>query len=304
MGALYVRFGPLVLDSILNFADFFDQNLLILSLKDPMKKHSITRDFGDLVFYTEGSGPALLGLSGFGCSHYNYLDLLPELSKFFQVVLIDNRGMGESSKTSTPYSLKDVAADALAVMDVLDQKNFGLMGISMGGFIAQELIKLAPERVKAVSFMCTLSSGPDFISPSALTEAGLRQFATLDPKMQAEFSTMGTVHPSLKEKNPSQYQRIVDLRISHRSDIEEQVRQNNAAIEFLSTPFDLTIVKGPALALAGENDRFVNPDNTKSFQKNIKQCQTALIPECDHFFFLEKPKEVAEHLVRFFKEVL
>lgn len=269
-----------------------------------MKKHSLSRDFGDLVFYTEGSGPALLGLSGFGCSHYNYLDLLPELTKHFQVVLIDNRGMGESSKTKEQYSLKDVADDALAVMDFLNHKSFGLMGISMGGFIAQELIKLAPEKVKAVSFLCTLSSVSDFTKPTALTEAGLRQFATLDPQMQAEFSTMGTVHPSLKEKNPKGYQRIIDLRLAHRADVDEQVRQNNAAVLFLSTPFDLSVVACPALALAGANDRFVSPDNTKAFQKNIKQCQSALIPECDHFFFLEKPNEVSTHLVRFFKEVL
>lgn len=269
-----------------------------------MNKHSISRDFGELVFYTEGTGPVLLGLSGFACSHYNYLDLLPELTKFFQVVLVDNRGMGESSKTSLDYSLKDVAADALAAMDSLGIKEFGLMGISMGGFIAQELIALAPQRVKAVSFMCTLSSGPDFIQPTALTEAGLRQFATLDPQIQAEWSTMGTVHPLLKEKNPIQYQRIIDLRIINRANVDEQVRQNNAAVAFLSTPFDLSVVKCPAIVLHGATDRFVNSDNTKAFQKNIKQCQMALVDESDHFFFLEKPKEVSDHLVRFFKEVL
>lgn len=269
-----------------------------------MEKHTITRDFGELTFFTEGSGPALLGIAGFGCTHYNYLDLLPELSKYFQVILIDNRGMGESSKTTSPYLLKNVAEDALAVMDSLGNTTFGLMGISMGGFIAQEIIALAADRVKAVSFMCTLSSGPDFIHPTALTETGLRQFATLDSKMQAEFSTMGTVHPTLKEKNPAQYQRIIDLRIANRSDVDEQVRQNNAAVAFLSTPFDLSVVKCPTLALAGANDRFVNPENTKAFKKNIKQCQTILIDECDHFFFLEKANEVSAELTRFFKEVL
>lgn len=271
-----------------------------------MKKYSIQREFGELSFYQSGPAdlPVLVGLSGFGCTHYNYLDLIPELTKFFQVVLIDNRGMGESSRTNTPYTLKDVAADALAAVDSLGLKQFALMGISMGGFIAQELYRLAPERVKALAFMCTLSSGPDFIHPVALTETGLRQFAALDPKMQAEFATLGTVHPSLKEKNPAQYNRIVELRLNNRAHIDEQVRQNNAAVEFLSTPFDLSIVKCPTLALAGANDRFVNPENTKAFQKNIKQCQTALIPECDHFFFLEKPDEVAAHLNRFFKEVL
>lgn len=269
-----------------------------------MKRYSIERDFGELSFYVTGTGPTLLGISGFGCSHYNYLDLLPELSKHFQVVLIDNRGMGKSSHTKTQYYLKDVASDALAVMSSLNISQFGLMGISMGGFVAQEIVKLSPDRVKALALMCTLSSHPDFFQPVALTEAGLRQFSLLDPKMQAEYSTMATVHPALKEKHPDVYQRIVDLRVEHRSDVEEQVRQNNAAVDFLSAPFDLTCIKCPTLALHGSNDRFVSPDNTKVFQKHIKQCQTVLVPESDHFFFLEKSSEVANHLIRFFKEVL
>ena len=272
-----------------------------------MQEERIKRDFGELVYYKDVSNadaPFLLGLSGFGCTHYNFLDMLPELIKDFQVVLIDNRGMGLSSKTNSGYSLSDVASDALAVMDELNIKTFGLMGISMGGFIAQELIKLAPNRVSAVAFMCTLSSGPDFIHPMSITEDGLRQFNTFDPRIQAEYSTMATVHPSLKEKNPTQYQKIIDYRINFKADIEETVRQNIAAVTFINTPFDLSIIKCPTLAMAGANDRFVSPDNTKAFAKNIKQCQITLIDETDHFFFLEKPNVVAENLSRFFKEVL
>ena len=269
-----------------------------------MQVSSINRDFGQLTFYKDGTGPVLLGLSGFGCTHYNYLDLLPELSKNFKVVIIDNRGLGESGKTKVDYTLRDVASDALAVMDHLNISNFGLMGISMGGFIAQELIALAPERVSALALMCTLSSGADFIQPTAITEVGLRQFNTLDPELQAEYSTIATVHPSLKEKNPNQYQRIIDCRVKYKGDIEELVRQNNAAVGFLSKAFDLSVVTCPTLAMAGAADRFVSPENTRAFQKNIKNCKIHLIDEADHFFFMEKPVEVAVNLVKFFKEVL
>ncbi|MBC7537512.1 MAG: alpha/beta hydrolase [Bacteriovorax sp.] len=272
-----------------------------------MQALTIKRDFGELSYYkdaTDANAPVLLGLSGFGCTHYNYLDLLPELTKNFQVVLIDNRGMGSSSKTISDYTLRDVAADALAVMDELKIDTFGLMGISMGGFIAQELIKLAPARVSAVALMCTLSSGPDFVKPVAITEEGLRQFNTLDARIQAEYSTIATVHPTLKEKNPTQYQKIVDFRVNFKADLEESVRQNKAAVAFLNAPYDLSIIKCPALAMAGAVDRFVSPKNVEAFAKNIKQCQTAFIPESDHFFFLEKPAEVSMQLNRFFKEVL
>jgi 3-oxoadipate enol-lactonase len=267
----------------------------------------INRDFGELSYYRLGlndARPVLLGLSGFGCSYYNYIDLLPELIKDFQVVLIDNRGIGKSDKTKFEYTLRDVAMDALAVMDELKIKSFGLMGISMGGFIAQELIALAPERVKGVSFMCTLSSAPDFIHPVNITEDGLRKFNTLDIKMQSEFSTAQTVHPSLKEKKPDQYQRIINLRIENIADLEETIRQNNAAVAFLKRPFDLSVIQCPVLVMSGADDRFVDSRNTEVFKRHISNCKSILIEESDHFFFLEKPKEVALNLVQFFKEVL
>jgi 3-oxoadipate enol-lactonase len=269
-----------------------------------METHKLTRSFGELTYYVQGSGPTLLGISGFGCSHYNYIDLASELSKNFKIILIDNRGMGKSSKTTSDYTLADVASDALSVMDAMNIREFGLMGISMGGFIAQEIVKLAPNRVKALSLMCTLSSSLDFIHPVSLTEEGLRQFNTFDVKTQAEFTTMSTVFPGLRISNPSQYQKIIDLRIEHKANIEEIVRQNRAAVAFLANPFDLSLIKCPTLAMAGANDRFVNPENVNIFAKKIAKCQTAFINETDHFFFLEKPHEVAMNLIKFFKEVL
>ncbi len=265
---------------------------------------SIQRDNGKLAFYSVGQGPVLLGLSGFACSHYNYLDLLPTLTQNFQVVLIDNRGMGQSSKTSKDYELFDVAGDAIAVMDFLGIQEFGLMGISMGGFIAQELYRICPNRIKALALLCTLSNGKDFIHPINITEEGLRQFNTFDIKIQSEFSTMSTVHPSLAKVNPIQYKKIIDLRIQHKADIEEVVRQNRAAVNFLKSTNDLSQIHCPVIAMAGREDRFVNPENLEIFAKHLKQCQTVLIDESDHFFFLEKPNEVSSHLIRFFKEVL
>ncbi|MDO9182577.1 MAG: alpha/beta hydrolase, partial [Bacteriovorax sp.] len=76
------------------------------------------------------------------------------------------------------------------------------------------------------------------------------------------------------------------------------------AVNFLSQIFDLSIIKCPTLAMAGAQDRFVNPENVKIFARHIPQCQTVLIEEADHFFFLEKPLAVGLVLSRFFKEVL
>jgi len=265
--------------------------------------HKLKRDFGDLAYYVSGDGPLLLGLSGFACSHYNYIDLLSELQKNFTVVLIDNRGMGKSDKTTTDYSIKTLAEDALAVIDALGVMNIGVMGISMGGFIAQELCLLAPHRIKALTLMCTTSGPPHFLHPTKLTEEGLRQFNLFDPLIQAQYATMGTVHPSLPQKNPDQFQRIINLRMEHKADIEEIVRQNRAAVAFLEKETDLSKLALSVLAYAGSEDRFITPDSPEVFKQIMTnaQVETDWVPETDHFFFLEKPEIVSSRLSLFFK---
>lgn len=266
-----------------------------------MFQSKITRGSQEIAFYTEGTGPYLLGISGFGCDHYNFIDLVPELKKNYTVVLVDNRATGKSGPTSADYKMKDLAADALAVMDSLNVKTFGLMGISMGGFVSQELVKLAPERITALALMCTTSGPPTFDHPKKLTEADLRTGASYDKKWYAEFMTGFTTHESLLKNDPDRFQRIVNLRLESPMDLEEKIRQNRAAVEFLETPFDLSVIKCPVYAVAGESDRFVSPASPGIFGTAIPQAKVELIKETDHYFFLEKPVLVGEKLNNFFQ---
>ncbi|MBC7712042.1 MAG: alpha/beta hydrolase [Rhizobacter sp.] len=266
-----------------------------------MNQSMITRDSQDIAFYTEGTGPYLLGLSGFGCNHYNFIDLVPELKKNFTVVLVDNRATGKSGPTTKDYKVSDLAADALAVMDSLNVKTFGVMGISMGGFIAQELVKLAPVRVSALALMCTTSGPPVFSHPKKLTEADLRASAAYEPRAYATIMTDFTTHESLKKNDPDRYQRIINLRLESPMDLEEKIRQNRAAVAFIETPFDLSVIKCPLYVSAGETDRFLSPTFPSIFKSVIPQATAELIPETDHYFFLEKPVLVGGKLNNFFQ---
>lgn len=266
-----------------------------------MFQSKITRGSQEIAYYTVGTGPYLLGISGFGCDHYNFIDLVPELQKNYTLVLVDNRATGNSGPSTADYKMKDLALDALLVMDSLNVKTFGLMGISMGGFISQELVALAPERVSALALMCTTSGPPTFDHPKKLTEADLRMADTYDKKWYAEFMTGFTTHESLLKNDPARFQRIVNLRLECQMDLEEKIRQNRAAVEFLETPFDLSLIKCPVYAVAGESDRFVSPASPGIFKTMIPQAEVELIKETDHYFFLEKPVLVAEKLHNFFQ---
>ena len=93
----------------------------------------------ELYFEVHGEGPPLVLVMGIGYDATLWtLAQVPALSQRFQVVIFDNRDVGRSSKAAAPYTIADMADDVAALMDALDIKRAHLLGLSMGGMIAQE----------------------------------------------------------------------------------------------------------------------------------------------------------------------
>jgi pimeloyl-ACP methyl ester carboxylesterase len=86
------------------------------------------------------------------------------LSAGYRVLRIDNRGIGASSKPAGPYSSRMLADDAKALVDQLGLANFHLMGVSMGGMIAQEYALAYPGDLRSVTFGCTYAAPGPFCS--------------------------------------------------------------------------------------------------------------------------------------------
>src|ERR1051325_10801928 len=110
------------------------------------------------IYYEEagqGGGPPMLLLQGLATDHVPWLRHLPVLGQSHRLILLDNRGVGRSGKPPGPYSTRQMAADALAVLDALDVASADIVGVSMGGMIAQELALAAPARVRRLVLVCT-----------------------------------------------------------------------------------------------------------------------------------------------------
>jgi 3-oxoadipate enol-lactonase len=92
-----------------------------------------------LYFEVYGEGPPLVLVMGIGYDATLWtLAQVPVLSGMFKVVIFDNRDVGRSAKAAAPYSIADMADDVAALMDALDIERAHLLGLSMGGMIAQE----------------------------------------------------------------------------------------------------------------------------------------------------------------------
>lgn len=141
----------------------------------------------ELAYETFGSAndPAILLIMGLGTQMLAWADdFCAELADAGRYVIrYDNRDIGLSThldhlptphpakvllrREAAPYSITDMATDALGLLDVLDIARADVVGASMGGFIAQTLALVAPERVRSLTLIMTSTGSPRVGRPSA-----------------------------------------------------------------------------------------------------------------------------------------
>ena len=102
----------------------------------------------ELYYEVHGDGPALVLVMGIGYDSSLWtLAQVPALSTQFRVVILDNRDTGRSSKAGHPYTIADMADDVAGLLDALEIQRSHLLGLSMGGMIAQEFALQHPDRL-------------------------------------------------------------------------------------------------------------------------------------------------------------
>ena len=109
-----------------------------------------------LYYEIHGEGEPLLLIMGLGGDATGWMLQIPALSKHFKVVAFDNRDVGRSSLAKGSYSIADMAEDTAGLMDALGIKKAHILGGSMGGAIAQELVLRHPDKVRKLILACTM----------------------------------------------------------------------------------------------------------------------------------------------------
>ncbi|MDT7544228.1 MAG: hypothetical protein QOE99_338, partial [Actinomycetota bacterium] len=132
--------------------------------------------------------PAVLLIMGLAWPAASWYRQVPVLAERYRVIRIDNRGAGLTGDVpGAPYTVETMAADCLAVLDEAGVTQAHVIGISMGGLMAQELALTAPERVRS---LCLMATHPGIthavINPDAMEM--LQKRATMTPAEAAEAS--------------------------------------------------------------------------------------------------------------------
>ncbi|TCO45249.1 alpha/beta fold hydrolase [Actinocrispum wychmicini] len=255
----------------------------------------------DVNYVLEGGGPDTVVLVNGLADDLTTWDLqMPALlAAGFRVLRFDNRGVGATSKAAGPYSGAQLAADTKGLVDALGITRFHLMGVSMGGMIAQAYALAYPDDVASLTLACTYAAPGPFCSrmfamwgdlapvlgvPFVMRDVTLWAF-TLDffRRREAELVEFET---AMRDLDMPLHAYLAQL----------------AVIQNHDTTADLATITAPTLVLAGEQDILIPVALSEEVHRAIPGSRWRTVPG-GHACLWEHPDPFNAAFVEFLGEV-
>jgi pimeloyl-ACP methyl ester carboxylesterase len=252
-----------------------------------------------LFYDTSGEGEPLLLIPGLGADHHLFDLQRQALAEHHRLILVDNRDAGASGEAAAPYGTVEMAQDAIAVLDqVAGGERFHVLGVSMGGAIAQHVALQAPDRVASLVLVSAWGRTDAFLH--AVFEGWRLMISRLTPEQFLAAQAPWVFSPRfLAAPSPDvvTLQAGVRARGWPRSEAAFE-RQALACLghDALSV---LAILQTPTLVLAGEDDILTPPRYGRALAASLGRAELGLLTGVGHACLLESPKPFTERVLRF-----
>ncbi|MEW6335670.1 MAG: alpha/beta hydrolase [Thermodesulfobacteriota bacterium] len=259
---------------------------------------------GDVNLYYEmhGEGAPLVLIMGLRRNLEWWYLQIPSLSKHFKLIAFDNRGAGRSDKPETAYSIARFADDTAGLMEALGIDNAHVLGISMGGYIAQELALGYPDKVRSLILGCTGCGGRRAVPMGEermvkfTANEGLSPEEILRKDMDIYFSDR------FIEAQPEKIQEFVRVSLMHYQPREAFFRQLAACLAH-DTVDRLGGIRVPSLVMTGDDDPLVPAQNSLILKELLPVARLSVFPGRRHCFFIEEDARFNREVVAFIASI-
>jgi pimeloyl-ACP methyl ester carboxylesterase len=264
----------------------------------PYARHGYIR----IYYESQGDGLPVLLINGQGMTLDSAWRTIEVLERSFRVLAFDNRDTGRSSFSPLPYSVMQMADDAIAVLDAAEEERAHVYGISLGGIVALDLALRYPDRVCALVLGATTAGGPTAIpaDPQALT------FFARVGAMAAEEAEWAAVPYTYGVRTRRLYGQRIAEDIARRLDS----RPDNLPLATLAYMHQVAVaathnrmlsvgnIKAPTLVVHGEDDATMSPENARIMADAIPGAELQMWPGAGHYYVTDEPR-ADEEIVRF-----
>jgi pimeloyl-ACP methyl ester carboxylesterase len=250
----------------------------------------------ELSYERAGDGSPLLAIMGMSGTFDHWHELfLDGLRQELDVVVYDHRGVGSSSPLhgGAPLTIAGMAQDAVGLLDALEIDRAHVLGISMGGMVAQQLALAHPERVHALTLGCTYCGGEG----SALThEQTLRKLmegaVSGDRAIAVRAAWEANVSPDFAA-DERQYARFLEIGLRRAVAMDVVMAQMRAIAGHDTSP-RLPELCAPTLVVHGTLDEMLPVQNGHQIAGLIPGSRLEVLDGVGHLFFWEQPERSAE----------
>jgi pimeloyl-ACP methyl ester carboxylesterase len=220
--------------------------------------------------------PTLL-VPGLLCSARLFAEQLPDLWRRGPVMIADHT--------------RDDTMEAIARRILADAPpRFALAGLSMGGYIAFEILRQAPERVERLALL-------DTGAPPDPPEHSERRRRLIELTRRGRFEDVADLLAGLMFREPDETLLELNRQMAREVGPDAFISQQTANIARADSRSDLAGIRCPALVLVGDSDAITPPEWSEELAAGIPGARLVVVPECGHLSTLECPREVTRALL-------
>ena len=269
--------------------------------KRNQKKECMDVHVNGLKFHVQtfGSGVPIMMIMGLGAPGDKWKHNYELLSKWFWCIVPDNRGAGLSDKPEAEsYTTEQMADDIIGIMDALDIKKAHVMGVSMGGAIAQQVALKVPDRVLSLILTSTFASVSPAFKKALNLICELKE--DTDPAVLKQLNLWMTYGQYTQIHHPEKIEKSIeeDAAYPYPMPVYAYKAQCGACLSH-NTAGRLHELKMPVLIAAGAKDLFMNIEKTMELVHGIPQAEFYLAPEGGHVHQWEYPEPYDSVVVGF-----
>jgi len=249
----------------------------------------------ELAYEIRGAGIPLVMIHGAQGDQTMFDDLAADFASSFRVLTFDQRGSGLSDKPDIPYSMAMFADDTALLMEHVGFTNAHILGVSMGGMIAQEFALRHLSKVRALVLGCTTPGGPKAVRLEAASAYSTRPMSAEErgrALAEAAF-TRGYL-----EQHPEIITEMIEMRRQRPLDPIALGHRMKAA--FSHNTYDrLGRITCPTLVITGRNDTLISWENSRLLAEQIAGARLEILEPAGHCFWLEQPERTGAGIRRF-----
>ncbi|MBI2884405.1 MAG: alpha/beta fold hydrolase [Candidatus Methylomirabilis oxyfera] len=254
----------------------------------------------ELFYEEDGHGEPIVWIHGLGIDHRVWGLQMPLFTQHFRCLAFDNRDAGQSDRSPNSYTIKIMADDAVRLMDALAIDKAHIVGLSMGGAVAQELAIAHPARVQRLVLVSTYTSsdrrGADVLNSFALMRARFSREEYARATSPWVFTYQDYLIPGFVDLATARF-----MEDPYFLPADVYARQVEAALSHF-TEDRLSRIKAPTLIVAGDDDLLTPMRFARTLHEQIPGAKLVVIQGGGHALILTHAGEFNRLVLQFLKE--